>query len=290
MKRNQKHINGFTLIEAIMVIVITGILAAVVASFMKQPVDAYIDSARRAALTDEADTALRRMARDIHKALPNSIRQIDDQCVEFIPTKRGGRYRAAVDTSGAGDFLDFTVTDSSFDMFGLNLVDMSDLPLPVEQQIEVGDVIAIYNLGSNTGADAYNGDNTSTVTAIAENTSTKETNITLNATKPFPFASSSKRFHVIPGNEKIVSFVCNLIDHKLYRNADYDYSDQCNVAGLTGTRSILAQHVNDCQFIYSNDQQRQRDALVKITIKLFDATEPDETVTLYHETHVSNSP
>ena len=50
-------------------------------------------SARRAALTDTADTAVRRMARDIRKALPNSIRQTSDQCVEFIPTKTGGRYR-----------------------------------------------------------------------------------------------------------------------------------------------------------------------------------------------------
>ena len=54
---------GFTLIEAIMVITITGILAAIVAVFIRTPVDGYIDSVARAELTDAADTALRRIAR-----------------------------------------------------------------------------------------------------------------------------------------------------------------------------------------------------------------------------------
>ena len=54
---------GFTLIEAIMVIVITGILAGMVAVFIRAPIDAYVDSARRADLTDVADTAVRRVAR-----------------------------------------------------------------------------------------------------------------------------------------------------------------------------------------------------------------------------------
>ena len=40
---------GFTLVEAIMVIVITGILAGMVAVFIKAPVDGYVDSVRRAA-------------------------------------------------------------------------------------------------------------------------------------------------------------------------------------------------------------------------------------------------
>lgn len=271
---------GFTLIETIMVIVITGILSVVVAMFMKQPVDAYIDSARRAALTDEADTALRRISRDIHKALPNSVHTPDWHCIEFIPTKIGGRYRAAVDSSGNGDILDFTKEDSSFDMFGLNS------EIPIEQQIKVDDLIAIYNLGTS-GSDAYNKDNTSTITAVTAGDLANETKITIDP-KQFPFASSSKRFHVIPGDEQIVSFVCNLDDHKLYLNTKKDSNTPC--VYTPGTTPILAQHVSYCNFTYSSEQQKQRDALVQITIQLTDDSENDETVTLYHETHVNNSP
>ncbi|NCN89388.1 MAG: prepilin-type N-terminal cleavage/methylation domain-containing protein, partial [Gallionella sp.] len=53
---------GFTLIEMIVVIVITGIIAGIVAIFIKAPVQGYVDSARRAELTDIADTAVRRLA------------------------------------------------------------------------------------------------------------------------------------------------------------------------------------------------------------------------------------
>ena len=52
---------GFTLVELIMVIVIMGVVGGMVSVFMKGPIDAYISGGRRAALTDTADTAVRRM-------------------------------------------------------------------------------------------------------------------------------------------------------------------------------------------------------------------------------------
>lgn len=261
-----------------MVIAITGILVAIITTFMKQPVDAYFDSARRAALTDEADTAIRRMARDIHMALPNSVRQTSDQCIEFIPSKTGGRYRAAFDASGNGDTLDFTIADLSFDMLGLNSA------FPGDQQIVVGDMIAVYNLGSNSGADAYAGDNTAAVKTITEPSSlANETKITFTVAKKFPLASSSSRFQVIPGNEKIVSFVCS--GGKLYRNANYAYTSSCPVP-IPGTTPVLAQHLSSCKFVY-NSFELQRNALVQITINL---TDGDETISLYHEAHLNNLP
>ena len=39
---------GFTLVEAVIVIVITGIIAAMVAVFVRTPIQGYVDSARRA--------------------------------------------------------------------------------------------------------------------------------------------------------------------------------------------------------------------------------------------------
>src|SRR5699024_3808677 len=84
---------GLTLIEAIIVMVITGIIAAVVAVFIRAPVQGYVDSVQRAELSDVADTALRRMTRDLRRALPNSVRiSTDGQAVEFLLTKSGGRY------------------------------------------------------------------------------------------------------------------------------------------------------------------------------------------------------
>ncbi len=63
-----------TLIEMVIVIAITAIIASAVAVFISRPVEGYADAARRAEMTDIADTALRRMTRDLRTALSNSIR------------------------------------------------------------------------------------------------------------------------------------------------------------------------------------------------------------------------
>src|ERR1700692_3516029 len=115
---------GVTLIEMIVVIAISAILAGAVAVFIKRPFEAYIDAERRAELSDIADTALRRMTRDVRTALPNSIRITEFPAasgilyLEYLQTSGGARYRAEPDSGGAGNILDFTTTDSSFDVIG----------------------------------------------------------------------------------------------------------------------------------------------------------------------------
>jgi MSHA biogenesis protein MshO len=267
---------GFTLIELIMVIIILGVVGSMVAVFMRAPVQGYFDTARRAALSDVADTAVRRMARDIRKALPNSLRQsispnpASSQCIEFIPTKTGGRYRADVNAAGNGDILNFAASDSSFDMLGAN----SAL---ADQQIVAGDVIAVYNLGI-TGADAYAGDNTSAVTSVGVGTLANETKINISG-KKFPLASGSSRFHVIPGTEKIVSYVCS--GGNLYRNSNYAYTNSCPTTG----GDLLASGVA-CNFVY-NGSDLQRNATVQI---MLDLSSNSETISLYHQVNVNNTP
>ena len=268
---------GFTLIELIMVIVIMGVIGGMVAVFMKSPIDAYLDSARRAAITDVADTATRRIARDLRKALPNSVRNPSNQCIEFIPTKTGGRYRAD-ETSSA---LVIGAPDSSFNMLGSNNA------LPGDQRIVAGDVVAVYNLGI-PGADAYAGDNTSPVSAgaaLGESGTPVETTIAINS-KTFPFASPNNRFQVIPGNEKIVAYVCN--GGKLLRAANHAYTSSCpTTASGTGTVSVLATNVANCNLVYGGSDL-QRNALVQMSITLTDSA--GESVNLYHEVHVNNTP
>ena len=267
---------GFTLIELIMVIVLLGVIGGMVSIFMRGPIDAYFASARRAALTDVADTTMRRMSRDIRKALPNSIRTPTTippgQCIEFIPTKTGGRYRADVDASGNGDFLDFSAADSSFNMLGSNNA------LPNDQRIASGDLIAVYNLGI-PGSDAYAEDNTATVRAVpTESGVPAETTIAI-ISKLFPLASGSNRFQVIPGAEKVVTYVCSA--GKLYRTVSPTFSSNCPATG-----PILARDVSACNFDYSG-QDLQRNALVRMIIQVTDSA---ETVSLQHEVHINTTP
>jgi MSHA biogenesis protein MshO len=261
------HQRGFTLVELIMVIVIMGVIGGVVAVFMRAPIDAYFDSARRAALTDVADTAVRRIARDVRKALPNSIRVPSATCLEFIPTRTGGRYRKT--DAAAGTALDFTAADTSFNMLGQNSL------LPADQQIQVGDVVAVYNLGI-AGASAYLGDNTAVVGGVVDGA---ETAITI-AAKQFPLESGSNRFHVIPTEERVVAYVCT--GNTLRRTVTTgSFNSACPATG-----PILATNVQSCAFTY-NGSDLQRNGLVQIDLRI---SSNNETVSLYHEVHVNNSP
>lgn len=273
---------GFTLVELIMVIVILGVVSSMAAVFMRGPIDAYFAVARRAALTDLADTVLRRMERDVRKALPNSLRTPTtagtNQCLEFIPTKTGGRYRA--DDTAAG--LNFAAADTAFNMLGQNSV------LPVDQRIAVGDLVAVYNLGpSVSAADAYTQNNTSTVTAIGtefQNTlplTGWETPLSISA-KQFPLESGSRRFHVIPAAERVVSYVCS--GGKLYRTVNaLNFTSACPASG-----AVIADNVSSCFFDYSGDDLT-RNAMVRIVLRLQNSS-ATETMQLQQEIQVNNTP
>src|SRR6202007_3248571 len=122
----------------------------------------YVDSAARADMADTADTALRRMARDIRLALPNSIRVSPDASyIEFLETRTGGRYLSADDNPSTGHILSFTDSNQlQFDAVGL-LPSKNPQSISPEQQIQAGsDSLVVYNLGQGiTPVDAYQTDN-----------------------------------------------------------------------------------------------------------------------------------
>lgn len=274
-KRTAHH--GFTLVELVMVIVIMGVIGGMVSVFMKSPIDAYIASSRRAALTDTADTTVRRMARDIRKSLPNSISTTaDNQCLEFIPTKVGGRYRTGDLTAGDGTGLNFVAADTTFNMLGDNAAFAAD------QKIAAADVIVVYNLGI-TGADAYSANNTALVSSVSSAAGTPlETPITIASTL-FPLASSSNRFHVVPSTEKTVAYVCS--GSTLYRVSKTTLAHICPVTPAA-TDAVLAQNLSSCKLDYSGSDLL-RNAVVSLQIQM---TNSGETVSLQHEVHVSNTP
>ncbi|HEV8645304.1 MAG TPA: type II secretion system protein [Burkholderiales bacterium] len=264
--RTRRHIpavygHGFTLIEAIIVIVLTGILAAAVAVFLRAPVQAYLDVARRAELTDIADTALRRIGRDLRQALPNSIRvTAGNTAIEFIPVKTAGRYREALTNAGSGDPLDFSdPLDSSFDVIGPTV------------DIENGDSIVVYNLGI-PGDDAYAGTNRRMESAFGTGLS-----VVNFSGGQFPFSSPARRFHVV-GTP--ASYIC--AGGVLTRYWNYNFG----VVPPAGNSGVLASHVSGCRFTYEPGVTAQN-SLVTLELAI---TKDDETVSLVQQVHVSNVP
>ena len=257
---------GFTLMEAVMVIVITGIIASVVAVFIQKPVQGYFDAVRRAQLTDTADLALRRIGRDLRTALPNSVRVTSSGTtfyLEYLETSGGGRYRAAPDDTGSGDALDFTAADTSFDVIG------------TAPASAAGDIV-VANFGAGTAADAYAGTNRSTFTGVAGNT------ITMGSIQ-FPVESPGRRFHVV---SQAVTYECNPGARELRRYSGYAIA-AAQPTPPAGTPYVLASNVTDCTIAYEAFVAATRSGVVKIWLQL---TDSGETVTLFHQVHVVNTP
>jgi len=281
---------GFTLIEAVMVIMITGVIAAAVAVFIGNPLKSYTDSARRARSTDVADVALRRMTRDIRLALPNSLRVMQSggiNYIEFITTSTGGRYRfAATDGSSGGTSLSFS--DSllqTFDVIG---------QMPSNPAIAAGDYVVVYNTGSvalnpsdpnnaYVTADPCTGCNRAKVLGIAGNVVTLVSNPF--GTTPTPASSPDNRFNVVPGGTKAVSFACpQSTPGNLNRYANYGF----NLAqGIPGSiPALLASNVT-CTVDYTLTAN-PRSGLFFISLTLSDGS--GESTTLFQQIHVDNAP
>lgn len=102
--RRREH--GFTLVEAVLVLVLLGILSVGLATFIRSATDHYADTAERTRLLGEARLALGRVGREIQGALPYSLRlreSGDTACVEFLPVVDGGRYQAEGGVYGGGE-------------------------------------------------------------------------------------------------------------------------------------------------------------------------------------------
>ncbi len=262
-----------------MVIVIVGILATMTTKLITSPVSSYLDLQRRTTLVDTAELTLRRMQRDIRRALPNSLRITGGGTVlELLHVEDGGRYRARQDNSAAataglcasnpaGDVLDFTLADACFEVTG-SLKTFNPLTTASESLI-------VYNLGS-LSADAYAGSNRTTVS----NSSNAKV-IKFNVFK-FPFNSPQQRFFIV---DTPVTYRC--INNQLLRYSAYAISAvQANPpAGVVG--QVQADKIASCLFTY-DPGTASRSGLVTVAITLTDAL--GESVQLMQQVHVDNVP
>lgn len=306
MNANSQNQSGFTLVEMIIVMVITGIIGGMVAIFLNAPVKQYTDSARRAELTDIADTAFQRMLRDIRTAVPNSVRinAGNTTYIEFIPTKAGGRYRAndvggtlcaAVTGNTNGDALSFTAADTCFAIIG-----------PAISFSSAGDWIVVGSTQSN-GQLPYQNTSAGVLRSYAGSPGAQQI-VKLTSASPSEFppsaALASQRFQVVDGATEAVTYAC--VNKQLMRYWNYGFLPGTTPPAPPITTSqpiqnpvsaplsaMLASNVTYCNFDYSAvNTVNQRDGLVGITLQITETDESGnpETVSLYEEVHVNNAP
>jgi len=83
---------GFTLIEFIVAMVILGILAVGISSFLQFGGQMYADASVRDQILSSARFAIERLNRELRGALPNSARITTNDCLEFMPIQSSAIY------------------------------------------------------------------------------------------------------------------------------------------------------------------------------------------------------
>jgi len=266
---------------------IVGILSGIVAVFIRSPLEGYMAASRRAELTDTADGALVRIARDLRTALPNSIRVTQSGGVtylEYLPIEDGGRYREAQssaatctstpdDNSTSGcNILNFIQADTSFDVLGTAVTAAS------------GQSVVIYNLGIE-GADVWAGDNRSGVNVASSSGCAGSGSACTLAFNSFKFLleSPSNRFYLAGAP---VSYVCNPdpAGGTLHRITGYTLQATQPTTFGTAVPRLLANHVTTCTFTYDPGASQR---LGQLTLRI-QLSQDGETVTLYREVVVNN--
>ncbi len=272
--------HGFTLIEAVMVIAIVGVLAAVVGRFIVPPVQAYLATQARAALIDQADLALRRIGRDLRIALPNSARvSASGLALELIPTSGAARYK----TEGVSR-LEFGSVDTAFDLIGPPLV------------VGAGQNLVFYNLGPGvTGSDAY-APNSSAAEQAASNRRTSTTapgsasSLTMGSLAGLPIGDFAPPYRVFAVDPP-VTYRCELGSGSLVRYTGYGFVAAQPDPPAGAASAVLAGGVSACRFSADGSVIASRAALVNLALTLsIDTAAGLESVSLHHAVHVDNLP
>ena len=271
--------SGFSLVELIVVIVLIGIIGGVFAMQVLPAIRAYLVVGQRAALTSQADTALRRIVGDVRRAVPNSLRTSGSGCLELVPSSDGGRYRNDQDyntSPPSGAFLDELTAKTTFDV----LTPSSRLPVN-------GDTIVI---GNQNPAAVHGGSNVGIVASAAAspNLSMGTYRITLSGNGlRVPEGYTGARFVVVPRNEQTVAYVCDMNAGTL-RRFTYPTMSVAPRCAASATSALVATGVTACNFTYSANQgATQESGFVQLQLTL---TGKGESVPLTLGAHVDNVP
>jgi MSHA biogenesis protein MshO len=284
----QTQQRGFTLIELVVTLTLSVIVVGFVSVFISGPVQGFTDQTRRARLVDAADTALKRMGRDVRRALPNSVRtsvSAGVAALEVLSTVDGARYRAQPPGTAA-QILDFAVADASFNAIG----PFTQVAKPFSS---TGHYLAIYNVGV-PGADAYELANVITPAAtqidITVDGVSGEDRVTLAPAFRFAYASPTQRVYLIDGP---ISYLCDPTAGTLMRYQGYsiapsqaarDSHGELLAAGAAA--SLMANRIASCAFTYAPGTAERAGLL---TLQ-FTVSAQGESISLLSQVHVDNVP
>lgn len=289
---SQLRQSGMTIVELIAVIVVSGVLATGVVTYVMQSAEGISSTASRNQLATVGRIAVDRLAMELNNALPNSIRHLNAggrECIEFIPVRAATTYIDPPFTGLGGD--EFDVVDFVPSQQGATDGYAVVYPNRIEQ-LYAGDI----GLSSGWPEFADRGPIQS-IDVITASAAANQTTIGLSKTHRFPRRSPTDRFFVV---DDPVSFC--IAGTNLYRYTNYGfYTSQVTMEtpGACGERCLpnytsapdkmlITNSINSAESSFTVGQQTMtRNALIGINLT-FAAN--GDSVMLSHEMMTRNVP
>lgn len=287
MAGNPARQRGFTLVELILVIVLSAIVGVMVSSVLSRPLEGFVAQSRRAELVDIGAGALNRMQRDIRMAVPGSLRvSADGQALELLLIHSGGRYlpNRPLDSS-----LNFSATpDAQCNgplVAGVPACDVLQVFAPDLAPPAAGWLVIASSPFSWTPSNPGNITPTNTVfTRLPESDTAAYPGISLIRVTPpgaggvFAFAAPSAQRRIYFA-DRVVGYRCS--GGQLLRY-EHDQLQSTLPATLPATGRLQADRVESCDFRYAS-------ASGLATLRLNIAT-VGESIRLAQQVQVNNAP
>ncbi len=276
-----------------MVIALMGILVSIVAAFIVRPVEGYRDLARRAALAEAAESALRRMQRDIRTALPNSVRitnTASGYTLELVPVLDAGRYNES--GGGAAASLNFG-GDADFDIQHCfrNPATKTTAGIRLVLNNQGTGLYNVYNdAASGVGVQSIITPAIGMTISITSATCPASGNDHINLSSAHDFRnaqSPNRQLYVVT---TALSYLCDTTAGTLTRYYNYAITatqpvTAADFVALNASSALAANRVTACSVASSTVDVRNR-ALVTLMLTL---AESDEQIRLIHQVQVDNT-
>ena len=281
---------GFTLIELVVVIVISAILVGFVGMFMAAPVDEYFAQEYRTDLSDSAEAIARSFDQDVGAALPNSLRITVNgtvTAVEMLATSGSARYWTTGETpSGPPSELDFTSADTQFATDGV----FDPAPAASGARLAVNNQIP----PAPSAYDPVGAVMTPAGTGITISAAGGESTVTLNPGFQFAGPSPTNRVYVVT---QAIAYLCDRTAGTVTRYAGYriaklatarDSAAKLTAASPTSV-SVVGRFVTSCQFAWTNETA-SHGGLLSVELTLSTAGNPlannGGTLEVFHQVAV----
>lgn len=285
MMRTPHSQRGFTLVELIVGMVITTILAGMIAMLIGAPVDSYLLQTRNNELSEASGRITRTLTKDLDRALPNSVRirnvgnraimqmlEITD-VVYFVPQ--------GADLTLAPQQLDFSTADTDFVVYG-DFSHTSTTTFLVVNHTGTGTTNAYLNSGVIVSATVPGG------------TATTVNPILLNPAFQFNGPPGTNRMFAV---RSPITYICNRATGLLQRFERHAIGANTPVnesaAQLVGADvTVVATGVSGCSFACEPGTPNTpcRNALT-LSMSVTRGVAPDvATIQVLHQVAVENTP